>query len=172
MLYGCSEETIQPMTLENAEVYTSDGKSAGRIVKVNAEYFTCRKVGLVSDEEYRIPLNTISYFEPAKGDMIIVRLTLNEEQLKHGFEFLSGKPNSEFVSGKSESQPLVPSEKQVIYYEATKSLEGDDAAVRTQSDRLLQNVEKYSCDMCTEKFDDADSLQKHRAKNHKGPIGI
>jgi hypothetical protein len=160
------------MTLEDAEVYTLDGKSAGRIVKVNAEYFTSRKVGFVSDEEYRIPLDAISYIEPAKGDMIIVRLALNEIQLKHGYEFIRGKPNSEFVSGEAESEPLVPSEKQVIYYEAMEPLEENDTTARAQSDRLLQNVEEYSCDMCMEKFDTADNLQKHRAKDHKGPIGI
>jgi hypothetical protein len=160
------------MTLEDAEVYTSDGKSAGRIVKVNSEYFTSRKVDFMLYEEYRIPLNAISYIEPAKGDMIIVRLTLNEIQLKHGYEFVRGNPNSKFVSGEAESQPLVPNERQVIYYEAMESLEENDTTARAQSDRLLQNVEKYSCDMCMEKFDDVDNLQKHRAKDHKGPIGI
>ena len=160
------------MTLEDAEVYTSDGKSAGRIVKVDSEYFTSRKEGFMLYEEYRIPLDAISYIEPAKDDMIIVRLTLNEIQLKHGYEFVSGNPNSKFVSGKAESQPLVPNERQVIYYEAMESLEENDTTARAQSDWLLQNVEKYSCDMCMEKFDDADNLQKHRAKDHKGPFGI
>jgi hypothetical protein len=159
------------MTLEDAEVYTLDGKSAGRIVKVNTEYFTARKRGFVTDEEYRISLDAISYIEPAEGDMIIVRLTLNEKQLKHGYEFVKGKPNSEFVSGKAESEPKAPTGKQVIYYEAIEPLKENIAIARHSSEELLQNVE-YSCDMCMEKFDNADDLQKHRSKAHKGPIGI
>jgi sporulation protein YlmC with PRC-barrel domain len=64
--------------LKDAEVYTSDGKSAGKIVRVNEEYVTFSKEGFVSDEEYRIPLDAISHIEPAENNMIIVRLILNE----------------------------------------------------------------------------------------------
>jgi hypothetical protein len=156
--------------LEDAEVYTLDGKSAGRIVEVNEEYFTSRKTGFVSDEEYRIPLDAISYIEPAKGDMIIIRLALNEKQLKHGYEFIRGKPNSEFVSGKVESEPKLISEKPMIHYEAIEPLE-ENISLYSPTEELPHEV-KYSCDMCKEKFDNADTLQRHRAIAHRGPIGI
>ncbi len=156
--------------LENSKVYTSDGKSAGKITKVNTEYFTTYKKGLVTDEEYRIPLDAISSVQPANDDASIVRLALTEDQLKHGYEFVKGKPNSEFVSGEEESEPKVPFEKQLIHYEAMKPLE-ENIAIAPPTEGLPQNIE-YSCDMCAEKFDDANSLQKHRAEIHKGPVGI
>jgi hypothetical protein len=159
------------MTLVDAEVYTVDEKSAGRIVKVNTEYFIAHKRGLVTDEECRIPLDAISYLEAAEGDMIIVGLALNEKQLKHGHEFVKGKPNSEFVSDEAESEPKAPTGKQVIYYEAMEPLKENIAAARHSSEGLLQTVE-YNCDMCMEKFESADDLQKHRSKAHKEPIGI
>jgi sporulation protein YlmC with PRC-barrel domain len=161
----------EPLSLlENAEVYTSDGKSAGRIVKVNKEYFTSSKGGLVSDEEYRIPLDAISYIESATGDMIIVRLKLNENQLKHGYEFVKGKPNSEFVSGRAESEPKFISEKPLIHYEAIEPLE-ENISLSSTTEGLPKKVE-YSCDMCNEKFDDTERLEEHRGKEHKGPVGI
>jgi hypothetical protein len=46
----------------------------------------------VSDE-FRIPLDAISYIEPTGNNTIIVRLMLNEKQLKHGYEFVGGKQN-------------------------------------------------------------------------------
>ena len=158
------------MTLENAQVYTSDGKSAGKIVKVNSEYFTSRKGGFISDEEYSIPLDAISYIEPPTGDVIIIRLALNEKQLKHGCEFVRCKPNSEFVSGRAESEPKLLSEKPMIHYEATYSLE-ENISISSPTEGLPHDVQ-YCCDMCEAKFDRTDGLEKHRAKDHNGPIGI
>lgn len=158
------------MDLKNAKVYTLDGKNVGRVTEVDTEYFTTQKKGLLTDEEYRVPLDGISHIEPPKDDIVIIRLALNEEQLKHGFEFVKGKPNSEFVSGKDESELKVPTEKQVIHYEAMHSLE-ENIANGPSTEGLPQIVE-YSCDMCAKKFDDADRLQEHRAEVHKGPTGI
>lgn len=162
--------TSRPMTLENAEVYTSDGRSVGRIVKVDSKYFTSRKRGFISDVEYRIPLDTISYIEPARSDKFIVRIKLNEEQLKHGYEFVRGNPNSGFVSGRAESEPKLPSEKPIIHYEAIEPIE-ENISISSPTEGLPHKVQ-YSCDMCEAIFDKADSLQEHRAKDHKGPIGI
>jgi hypothetical protein len=36
---------------------------------------------------------------------------------------------------------------------------------------LPKKVE-YSCHMCNQKFDDTESLEEHREKEHKGPVGI
>jgi hypothetical protein len=49
--------------LKDAQVYTSDGKSAVKIARVNKEYFTFSNEGFVFDEEYRIPLDAISHIE-------------------------------------------------------------------------------------------------------------
>jgi hypothetical protein len=156
--------------LKDAEVYTLDGKSAGKIVRVNKEYFTSSKQGFVSDEEYRIPLDAISHIEPAGNNMIIVRLTLNEKQLKHGSEFVRGKPNSEFVSGQAKSEPKLPSGKPLIHYEAIEPLE-ENISLYSSKEGLPKKVE-YGCDMCNEKFDDTESLGEHRGREHKGPVGI
>ena len=158
------------MTLENAEVYTLDERNVGKIIKVDSEYFTSRKSGFFSDAEYRIPLDTISHIETVKNDQSIVRIKLNEEQLKHGHEFVKGKPNSEFVSGRTNSEPKLPSEKPIIHYEAIEPLE-ENISISSPTEGLPHQV-RYSCDMCEANFDRADNLQEHRLKEHKGPIGI
>jgi hypothetical protein len=156
------------MALENAKVYTADEKDVGKVTEVGSEYFTSLKKGIVVDEEYRIPLDTISDISAVDGT-VIVRLALSQEQLKHGHEFTKGRPNSEFVSGRSESEPKIPSGKQGIRYEATKPLEGN-IAISPKSEPPAGGV--YSCDMCEKKFDRAESLQRHRGRVHKGPVGI
>lgn len=155
------------MGLENARVYTADEKDVGRVTEVGPEYFTSMKKGVVVDEEYRIPLDAISDIAAENGAPV-VRLTLKREQLKHGYGFAKGRPNSEFVSGESESEPKMPG-KQVIHYEATKPLE-ENIAISPKSEPPAGGM--YSCDMCEEKFDRASSLQKHRSKAHKGPVGV
>ncbi|AIF84245.1 hypothetical protein NTE_02191 [Candidatus Nitrososphaera evergladensis SR1] len=157
------------MELGNAKVYTSDKKSAGRVTRVDTEYFTTFKKGLTVDEEYRIPLDAILDVQTTEKSAV-VKLALSREQLKHGYEILKGEPNSELVSGKAESELKIPFKKQVIHYEATKPLEENIAI--TPSKEGLPHDTQYSCDMCAEKFDDADSLQTHRADVHKGATGI
>ncbi len=156
------------MGLENARVYTADEKDIGRVTEVDSEYFTSLKKGLMINEEYRIPLDTISYISAGDGPPV-VRLAMKKEQLKHGHGFKKGRPNSEFVSGESDSEPKIPSGKQVIRYEATKPLEGN---IAISPKREPPAGGKYSCDMCDKKFDRADSLQRHRGQVHKGPVGI
>ncbi|WP_415280690.1 hypothetical protein [Candidatus Nitrososphaera sp. FF02] len=156
------------MGLENARVYTSDEKNVGKVVQVDEEYFTSLKKGLMVNEEYRIPLDAISDISAGDG-VPIVRLALSKEQLKHGHEFVKGRPNSGFVSGRTESEPKIPLEKQVIRYEATRPLEGN---VSLAPEHEPPPGGRYSCDMCEEKFDDADGLQGHRGRVHKGPVGV
>jgi sporulation protein YlmC with PRC-barrel domain len=158
------------MIPQGSKVYTSDGKSVGNVIDVNSEYFTSRKRDLITDEEYRIPLHAISYIEPAPGDMIIVRLSLNKEQLQHGREFVKGKPNSDFISGRSEFEAKIVSEKPLIHYEAMEPLE-ENISFPSSRAGLPKDIE-YKCDMCEERFDDSKSLQEHRAGEHKGPIGL
>ncbi len=156
------------MGLKNARVYTVDEKDVGRVTEVNSEYFTPLKKGIIVNEEYRIPLDAISGVS-AEGRAPVVRLALNKEQLKHGHEFVKGRPNSGFVSGESESEPKIPAGKQVIRCEAARPLEGN---IAISPEQVLPPEGVYSCDMCEEKFDSAENLQDHRGRVHKGPVGI
>jgi hypothetical protein len=156
------------MALENAKVYTADEKDVGRVTEVGSEYFTSLKKGVVVDEEYRIPLDVISDISAAEATPV-VRLALSREQLKHGYEFTRERPNSSFVSGRSGSEPKIPSGRQAIRYEATKPLE-DNIAISPKSEPPAGGM--YSCDMCEAKFDKAENLQRHRGRVHKGPVGV
>lgn len=90
-----------------ADVYTLEGKKVGRIREINSRYFTAFKRGIITDEEFRIPISSISAVE-SHGNVTVVRLSLKEEQVKHGYEFAKGRPNSEFASGAAESEPKDP----------------------------------------------------------------
>lgn len=148
-----------------AEVYTLEGKRVGRIKEINTSYFTAFKRGLVTDEEFRIPISAISAVEN-HGGATVVRLSLKEEQVKHGHEFAKGRPNSEFASGAVESELKVPLEKQVIHYESAHAAEETRTADRPPA------ISEYLCDMCDEKFGMPSKLQEHRAVRHKAPTGI
>jgi hypothetical protein len=102
----------------------------------------------------------------SRGNTTAVRLSLKEEQVKHGYEFAKGKPNSEFASGAAESEPKVPREKQVIRYESSNPAEKTRTADRSPA------ISEYLCDMCNEKFHNLSSLQEHRAIRHMVPTGI
>jgi hypothetical protein len=147
------------------EVYTLEGKSIGRIKEINSSYFTAFKRGLVADEEFRIPMSAISSVEN-DGSSTRIRLSLNEEQVKHGFEFAKGKPNSEFMHGAAESEPKIPDERQLIRYEPTQGAEEVRVAKRPPA------ISEYLCDMCDEKFTSAADLQEHRGARHKAPTGV
>jgi hypothetical protein len=148
-----------------AEVYTLEGRRLGRIKEISSGYFTALKRGIVTDEEFKVPMSAISAVEN-HGNTMIVRLSLKEEQVKHGREFASERPNSEFASGAAESELKIPAEKQVIRYEATHPVETDSAAKQPPA------VSEYLCDMCKEKFGSTSELQKHRASRHKAATGI
>lgn len=148
-----------------AKVYTLEGKNIGKIKESDADHFTAFKRGLVSDEEFRIPMSAISTVEN-HGDFMIVRLNLKEEQVKHGYEFAKGRPNSEFMHGTVESEPKIPDERQLIRYEPTQGAEEVRAISRPPA------ISEYRCDMCNEKFGSPPELQEHRVAQHKAPTGI
>jgi hypothetical protein len=150
---------------KDAEVYTLEGKQMGRIKEINSSYFTAFKRGLLTDEEFRIPMSAISAVE-SHGNATVVRLSLKEEQVKHGYEFTRGRPNSEFASGAAESEPKIPVEKQVIHYESPHPAEASSTVDRPPA------ISEYLCDMCEEKFGSPSELQEHRAAQHKAPTGI
>jgi hypothetical protein len=149
-----------------AKVYTLEGKSAGTVKEIDSERFTTFKRGITTDEEYRIPVSTISSVED-DGRTITLRLNLTEEQIKHGYEFVKERPNSEFVHGIAKSEPKIPGEKQLIRYESIQEAE-EGTVVSTRP----PIVSEYLCDMCDEKFASSQYLQKHRAHQHKAPTGI
>jgi hypothetical protein len=168
------------MALDDAHVFTSDGKDAGRVTGMEAGYFTSARKGIVENEEFRIPLKAIARIEPASGkDRVVVRLALSEDQLKHGYGFVKGRPNSPLVEGSSGSEPLIPSGKQTIRYEALEPALHGDAAGATAAEpppaaaaTAPPPARRYACDMCPSKFDDRASLQKHRSEAHGGPVGL
>jgi sporulation protein YlmC with PRC-barrel domain len=157
---------IKVSEYRDSEVYTLEGKRIGRIKESNFDYFITLKRGLVADEEFRIPTSAISAVEN-DGDSNIVRLNLKEEQIKHGFEFTKGKPNSDFMHGISESEPLIPGERQVIRYEPTQDAEATNATIKRPP-----AISEYLCDMCNEKFCSPQELQWHRTERHRAPTGI
>ena len=150
-------------------VFTSNGKNIGKINKIDNDHFTVYNQGLIQDEEFLIPLSAISHFDIKVGEgNPSVILTINEEQIKHGYEIVIKKPNSELVNGKYNSQYNIPLEKEVIHYETIQHFEEN---VASSTDKLPSR-EEYICDMCMEKFNNPDKLQQHRVERHSAPTGI
>ncbi len=150
----------------DSEVYTLEGKRIGKIKESNVDYFTTFRRGLVTDEEFRIPTSAISAVEN-DGNSNIVRLNLKEDQIKHGFEFTKGRPNSDFMHGIAESEPKIPGERQLIRYEPTQDAQTSITAIKRPP-----AISEYLCDMCNEKFGSPQELHGHRAERHKAPTGI
>jgi hypothetical protein len=151
-------------------VFTSNGKNIGKINKIDNDYFTVYNQRLIQDEEFRIPISAISHFDIKIGEgNPSVILNINEEQIKHGYEIVTKKPNSELVNGKdNNSQYKIPLEKELIHYETVQHFEEN---VGSSTDKLPSR-EEYICDMCMEKFNNPDNLQQHRAEKHSAPTGI
>jgi hypothetical protein len=168
---------------ENTEVITLDGKKIGKVKRIeNDDYFIVYKKGLLTDEEFRVPVGAVLAGEDSSVHNKPIRLNLSEETLKHGYEFVQGKPNSEFMHGKKDSEPKVRLEKQIIHFEPVESVEEPNKTgissppVSKQYQAVLKQGEEsstlYSCEMCPAKFDRADELQKHRGESHKAPVNI
>jgi len=147
---------------KDAEVYTLEGKKIGRIMEADSGHFTTYRRGIVTDEEFRIPMSAISAVEK-DGSFTVIRLNMSQEQLKHGFE-LSDRPNSKFVSGVAGSEPKIFLDKQVMHYESQPA---EPRAVARPPP-----ASEYLCDMCNAKFEDPSRLQEHRVERHKAPTGI
>jgi hypothetical protein len=169
---------------ENTEVITSDGKKIGKVKRIENEgYFIVSKKGLLTDEEIRIPVTAIVSRKGGSADNEPIRLNMSEETLKHGFEYMQAEPNSEFMHGKQESEPKVSLQKQVIRFEPIVDTEEANKTgissppVSKQHEAVLKTGEAgtmshFSCDMCLEKFDKSEELQRHRGESHKAPVNI
>jgi hypothetical protein len=141
------------------------------------------KKGLLTDEEFRVPVSAILPKKDGSSDNEPIRLNMTEESLKHGREIVEGQPNSEFMHGIRESEPKFGQQKQVIHFDPVEPAEesknwgissppvtGDHQAVMKPGDD--HNRTLYSCDMCLAKFDNSEELQKHRGETHKAPVNI
>jgi hypothetical protein len=174
-----------PISLEeDTEVITSDGKKIGKIKRIeNEDYFIVYKKGVLTDEEIRVPVTSILARKSGSANNEPIKLNISEETLKHGFEFVQGKPNSEFMHGKQESEPKISLEKQLIRFEPVEQAEEasvtgiSSPAVTGQHEAVFKAREDntmtlYSCDLCPAKFDKSEDLQKHRGESHKAPVNI
>jgi hypothetical protein len=169
---------------EDAEVITSDGKKIGKIKRMESEhFFTVYKKGLFTDEEIRVPVSAVLPRKDGSADREPIRLAITEESLKHGFEYIKGQPNSEFMHGIKNSEPKVPLQKPVIHFSPVETVEESNEkglssppvskehqAVLKPDEENIQNF--YSCDMCSAKFDGSERLQKHRGERHNAPVNI
>ncbi len=170
---------------EGIEVISSDGKTIGKVKRVeNEHYMIVNKKGLLTDEEIRVPLTAIASKEQdGSVSSDPVRLTMTEDSLKHGFEYSKGRPNSQFMHGIKESEKKLDLEKQVIHFETVQPADESNKTgiysppVSKEHQAVLKpdrggNSSLYSCDMCTAKFKDPRELQEHRAESHKAPVNI
>src|SRR5919108_3268830 len=170
---------------ENAEVITLDGKKIGKVKKIENDddgYFIVYKKGLLTDEEFRIPVSAVLTTENIHENGKPIRLNMSEQTIKHGYQFVQAGPNSQFMHGIKESEPKVKLEKQVMHFEPAEPVEEPNKTgissppVSKQYQAVLKQGEEsstlYSCEMCPAKFDRADELQKHRGESHKAPVNI
>jgi hypothetical protein len=171
---------------ENTEVISLDGKKVGNLRRIeNNDYFIIYKKGLLTDEEFRVPTSAVLTGQDSNNSVHngnLIRLNIREEDLKHGYEFVKGKPNSEFIHGLKKSEPKVNAEKQVIHFEPREPVEESNKTGisspplskqhQAVSKEYHEQSSLYSCDLCPAKFDKADELQKHRGESHKSPVNI
>lgn len=175
-----------PISLnKDIEVITSDGKTIGKVKRTeNDSYFIVYKKGLLKDEEIRVPASAILPRKNGSANTEPIMLNMSEKTLKHGYEFVEGKPNSQFMHGSKESEPKLTLEKQVVRFEPVEPAEESNKTgissppVAKKHQAVSKPSEKgttsslYSCDMCTTKFDKPEDLQKHRSESHKAPVNI
>jgi hypothetical protein len=174
-----------PISLEeDTEVITSDGKKIGKVKAMeNEDYFIVYKKGLLTDEEFRVPISAILPGKDGSVNNEPIRLNMSEETLKHGYEFVQSQPNSEFMHGIKESEPKLRLEKPLIHFEPVEPAEESNKRgissppVAKQHQAVLKPREDgtttlYSCDLCPAKFDKSEELQKHRGESHNAPVNI
>jgi hypothetical protein len=153
------------------ETVTADNKNLGKVIAIDNKkknnYFIVLKKGVLKDEEFHIPMNSITQRLDQESKIII---NLNEDEVKHGYELLNeSNRSSNLISGKSNSSFSIPFEKEKIKYESISS----DNLEESKSERLEETVvEKYICEMCQDEFKDISHFELHRKNKHSGPVGI
>ena len=156
--------------LIGSDAFTVDNKKIGKVIaldkKKNKNHLIVLKKGIVHDQEFHIPLNSITEILDKESKIII---NLNEEEIKHGYEFLNkDSPSSDLISGKSDSTLSTPFEKEKIKYQ---SFSYDLENSNTKNSKV-EGVDKFLCDMCQAQFKNTSELELHRKNKHSGPVGI
>jgi hypothetical protein len=162
---------------KNAQVVTSDGKNIGNVKSSDSKSLVVFKKGFLRDEEFHVDIAAISHYDRGSvrednNSIAHIILNLNEEEVRHGFEFGSkNKPNSDFISGKSDSAYKVGLEKESVRYEAFKPDFEKNVNPASSTDKLPSEQE-YICEMCMQKFYHSNELQDHRKDLHSAATGI
>mgnify|MGYP006159586757 CR=1 FL=1 len=155
------------------DTVTADNKSLGKVIAIDNKkknnYFIVLKKGVLKDEEFHIPINSITQISDQEPKIII---NLNEDEVKHGYEILTDSSNSShsnLISGKSNSSFSVPFVKEKIKYESlSHNLEEESKPEKSEE----PVTDKYICDMCQDQFKDISQFELHRKNKHSGPVGI
>jgi hypothetical protein len=153
------------------EAITADNKNLGKVIAIDEtkqnQYFIALKKGLLKDEEFRIPSNSITTILVNESKLTI---NLKEDEVKHGYELLNQRdPSSKLISGKSNSSFSIPFQKDKIKYQ---SLSSDLEKHYPEKPDETVKVDKYICEMCQDQFQDISEFESHRKNKHSGPIGI
>ena len=161
---------------KSAQVVTSDGKNIGNVKSLDSKSLVVSKKGFLRDEEFHVAIAAISHYDRRSvkdnNSITHIILNINEEEVKHGFEFGSkNKPNSNLISGKSNSAYKVRLEKETVRYEAFKPDFEKNVNPGSSTDKL-PSKEEYICDMCMQKFYNSNELQDHHKDLHSAPTGI
>lgn len=163
---------------KDAQVYDSLGKRIGKVSKViNSDYIIVTKIGLISDEEYQIPVSCVSHFN-SSDDNLSISLNIDESCLKHGFEVISGASGGAIPA--THEPDLIPTSKETIRYTVDEMQYGNNPPTKDNNftntapyirDRLPQDT-TFVCDMCTRTFDNQDKLRTHRMSVHNTVIDV
>jgi len=164
---------------EDAYVYDSVGKRIGKVSRViNSDYIIVRKKGLISDEEFQIPVSCVSHFN-SSDDHLSITLTIDQSSLKHGFEIISGGSGGTIPS--THEPELIPTSKETIRYTVDETHHGnnpsnlnDNTFANSSSymtDRLPQDS-SFICDMCMKRLDNQEKLRVHRMSEHNTAIDV
>lgn len=154
------------------ETVTADNKNLGKVIAIDNKkknkYFIVLKKGVLKDEEFHIPISSITQILDQESKIII---NLNEDEVKHGYELLNeSNPSSNVISGKSNSSFSIPFGKEKIKYESLSSDNLEEESKPGKSEETV--VEKYICEMCQDEFNDISQFELHRKNKHSGPVGI
>jgi hypothetical protein len=164
---------------EDTYVYDSTGKGIGKVSKViNPDYIIVKKKGLISDEEFQIPVSCVSHFNSSE-DNLSITLTIDQSRLKHGFEIASGGSGGAIPS--AHEPKLIPTSKETIRYTVDETQHSDNTSdpnansftnSSSYTNDRLPHDSSFICDMCTEKFDNQDNLRSHRRSEHNAAIDV
>ena len=163
---------------KNVQVITSDGKNIGTVKWSDSNSLLIFKSGPLRNEEFHVPVTAVSHYDRKSGEVregdsrSNIILNLSEEEVKHGFEFMGkNKPNSDLISGKSDSTYNIGLQKETVRYEAFRLNSEKNVNPASSTDKL-PSEEEYICDLCMQKFYGSNELQEHRKNQHSAATGV